>query len=157
VVYLEGVLREAVHRLKYSGRTTLAEPLGDLMAVYWMQHPMPTDVIVPVPLHAARLRERGYNQATLLAREMARRVGLMVNEQMLVRQRATAPQVELNAMQRKENVHDAFCCSGDSLDGKQVLLIDDVCTTGATLEACAVALYAGGARSVRALTLAHAH
>jgi len=156
VVYFEGVLRKAVHQLKYSGRTAMAGPLGDLMTAYWMQNPMPADVVVPVPLHAARLRERGYNQAALLAREMAGRVGLVVDEQTLIRQRATAPQVELNARQRKENVRDAFRCSGNGLAGKQVLLVDDVCTTGATLDACAVALYEGGARGVQALTLARA-
>jgi len=156
VVYFEGVLREAMHWLKYRGRTALAEPLGGLLAAYWMQHPMTADVVVPVPLHATRLRERGYNQAALLAREMARRVGLVVDELTLVRQRATAPQVELDAKQRKENVRDAFRCSDDALTSKQVLLIDDVCTTGATLEACAVALLEGGARGVQALTLARA-
>lgn len=154
VVYFEGVLREAIHQFKYEGRTVLVEPLGDLMVAYWMQHPMPIDVVVPVPLHAARLHERGYNQATLLARELARRVGLEINEQALIRQRATAPQVELDVIQRRENVRDAFRCSGDGLAGQQVLLVDDVCTTGATLEACAVALYEGGARGVQALTLA---
>ncbi len=156
VVYFEGVLREAVHRLKYRGLTALAGPLGGLMAAYWMQHPMSADVVVPVPLHAARLRERGYNQAALLTREMARRVGLVVDERTLIRQRATAPQVGLDASQRKGNVRDAFRCSSNSLTGKQVLLVDDVCTTGATLEACAVALYEGGARGVQALTLARA-
>jgi ComF family protein len=155
-VYFEGVLREAMHRLKYRGLAALAEPLGGLMATYWKKHPMPADIVVPVPLHAARLRERGYNQAALLAREMARQVGLQVAEQTLVRQRATAPQVELDARQRRENVRDAFCCSDDSLSGSTVLLIDDVCTTGATLEACAIALIAGGARGVQALTLARA-
>jgi ComF family protein len=156
VAYLEGVLREAVHWFKYRGRTALAMPLGDLMATYWMQHPMPADIVVPVPLHVTRLRERGYNQAALLACAMARQVGLVINEQALTRQRATAPQVELSARQRKENVHDAFRCSGSELIGKQVLLVDDVCTTGATLEACAVALYEGGASGVWALTLARA-
>lgn len=155
-VYFEGVLREAVHWLKYRGRTALAGPLGDLMAAYWVQHPMPIDAVVPVPLHAARLRERGYNQAALLAREMARRVGLVVDERALVRQRATASQTELNASQRKENVRDAFRCFGNSLAGKRVLVVDDVCTTGATLEACAVALYEGGVCGVQALTLARA-
>jgi ComF family protein len=155
-VYFEGVLRQAMHHLKYRRRTTLAEPLGGLMVAYWMQHPSPVDVVVPVPLHAARLRERGYNQAALLGCELARRTGLAVDEQTLVRQRATAPQVDLNAEQRKENVHDAFCCSSNALAGKRVLLIDDVCTTGATLEACAVALHEGGARSVQALMLARA-
>ena len=155
-VYFEGVLREAIHRLKYRRLTVLSEPLGGLMAEYWTLHPMPADVVVPVPLHAARLRERGYNQAALLAREMARRVGLVMDEQTLVRQRATSPQVELNAKQRKKNVHDAFRCSSNTLAGKRVLLIDDVCTTGATLEACAVALREGGVRGVQALTLARA-
>ncbi|RLC67526.1 MAG: ComF family protein [Chloroflexi bacterium] len=156
VFYFEGVLRKAMHWFKYRGRTVLAEPLGELMAAYWTQHPMPIDVVVPVPLHAARLRERGYNQAALLAHEMARRVGLTVDERVLLRQRATAPQVELDAEQRKENVQQAFRCSGNGLKGRRVLLIDDVCTTGATLEACAIALYDGGAREVRALTLARA-
>ena len=112
---------------------------------------------MPVPLHASRLRERGYNQAALLASEMARQAGLIVDEHTLVRQRSTAPQVDLDAKQREENVHAAFRCTGDAPDGKQVLLIDDVCTTGATLQACAVALYQKGARGVRALTLARAH
>jgi predicted amidophosphoribosyltransferase len=88
---------------------------------------------------------------------MARQVGLAVNEHVLVRQRATASQVKLDASQRKENVRAAFRCLNDGLEGKRVLLIDDVYTTGATLEACAVALYDGGARSVHALTLARAH
>lgn len=156
VAYFEGALREAIHHLKYKGRTALAKPLGNLMTTYWQQHPMPVDVVVPVPLHATRLRERGYNQAALLARELTQRTGLTLNERTLVRKRATAPQVELSAMQRRENVHDAFCCSDGELAEKRVLLIDDVCTTGATLEACAVALLESGAHSVQALTLARA-
>jgi ComF family protein len=156
-VYFEGPLREAIHHLKYRRRTTLVKPLGNLMATYWRQHPMPADVVVPVPLHATRLRERGYNQAALLARELARQTELAMDEQTLARKRATAPQVELNAKQRRENVHDAFCCSNDGLADKRVLLVDDVCTTGATLEACAIALRESGARSVQALTLARAH
>ncbi len=155
-VYFEGILREAMHRFKYGQLTALARPLGDLMAAYWVQHPQPVDVIVPVPLHATRLRERGYNQAALLARELARQAKLVVDEQTLVRQRSTAPQIELDVRQRKENVHGAFRCSSDALAGKQVLLIDDVCTTGATLEACAVAVQKRGARNVWALTLARA-
>lgn len=157
VVYFGGTLREAIHRFKYNGLTALAEPLGGLMAHYWKKHPIPTDVVVPVPLHATRLRERGYNQATLLAREMARQEGLAMDETILTRQRATAPQVELNAQQRKENVRDAFLCTKDNLTSKRVLLVDDVCTTGSTLEACAVAMKKAGAYDVWALTLARAH
>jgi ComF family protein len=113
-------------------------------------------VVVPVPLHAARLRERGYNQAALLAREMAHRAALPVNEHTLTRRRATASQVELDAQQRKENVHAAFHCTDEQLVDQRVLLVDDVCTTGATLEACAEALQDSGARNVCALTLARA-
>jgi ComF family protein len=155
-VYFEGALREAIHHLKYKGHTALVKPLGNLMATYWQQHPMPADVVVPVPLHAIRLHERGYNQAALLARELTQQAGLTLDERMLVRKRATAPQVKLSAKERRENVHDAFYCCDDGLAGKRVLLIDDVCTTGATLEACAIALHESGARSVQALTLARA-
>lgn len=156
VAHFEGTVRHAMHHLKYRGHTALAEPLGGLLATYWARHPAPVDAVVPVPLHAARLRERGYNQAALLAREMARRLGLAVDERTLVRERPTAPQVGLTASQRKDNVHDAFRCLNDALVGKQVLLIDDVCTTGATLEACTLALQRKGACSVQALTLARA-
>ena len=126
------------------------------MAAYWARYPMPADIVVPVPLHANRLRQRGYNQAALLAREMAYRVGLPVDEGTLVRHRATAPQVELDAGQRKENVRGAFNCSRSALAGMRVLLIDDACTTGATLDACAIALCEGGVNSVQALMLARA-
>jgi competence protein ComFC len=156
VFYFEDVIRDAMHWLKYRGRAVVAKPLGDLMAVYWRQRGVPVDVVVPVPLHAARLRERGYNQAALLARAMARRAGLPVDERTLIRQRSTASQVDLDAKQRKENVRAAFRCAGSDLMDKRVLLIDDVCTTGATLEACAIALHEGGAREVYALTLARA-
>ncbi len=156
VVYFEGTVREALHALKYQGRVVLAEPLGALMAMYWQRHAEPVDVVVPVPLHAARLHERGYNQAALLARKMAHQAGLSLDEQTLTRHRATVSQVELNARQRKENVHAAFRCTDGPFAGRCVLLIDDVCTTGATLEACAAALYTGGAAHVQALTLARA-
>ncbi|HDQ72193.1 MAG TPA: ComF family protein [Chloroflexi bacterium] len=157
VACFEGFIQEAIHHLKYDGHFALAEPLGGLMANYWAACGHPVDVVVPVPLHAQRLRERGYNQAALLAREMVHHAGLPVDERTLVRNRATASQIDLDAVQRKENVRDAFVCVDDRLAGKRVLLIDDVCTTGSTLEACAVALYEGGAQHVRALTLARAY
>lgn len=154
--YFDGVLRDAVHHLKYRRRKALAEPLGSLMAACWKEAAAPADVVVPVPLHAARLRERGYNQAALLARVLARQAGMAVNEQTLVRQRATAAQVGLDLARRQENVRGAFCCVDSALANAHVLLVDDVCTTGATLEACALALYDGGALQVHALTLARA-
>ena len=155
-VYFEGTLHKAVHKFKYKGVTALAEPLGRLMAEYWSSHPMPVDVLVPVPLHKNRLRRRGFNQAALLAHQLSREAHLEVDEQTLVRQRATASQIDLNPEQRKKNVHDAFQCTTSALANSRVLLIDDVCTTGATLEACAVALQDRGTQSVQALTLARA-
>ena len=149
-------MREAVHAFKYNGLQALASPLAELMAQYWRAHPLPAHVLVPVPLHRARQRKRGYNQAELLARGLGQRIGLPVDTTSLVRQRSTAPQVELDALQRKQNVAGAFEVQDNNLSGQEVLLIDDVCTTAATLDACAIALRGAGARSVRALTLTRA-
>jgi len=154
VALFEGTLREAIHRFKYSNRPSLAIPLGRLMACYWDEHPIPSDVIVPVPLHLQRLRERGYNQAALLAQELSKSTGLPLWDGALKRVRQTRPQVELSAEERRENVKGAFLCLERRVQGKRVLLVDDVCTTGATLEACSEALRAGGARSVWGFTLA---
>jgi ComF family protein len=149
-------MREAIHRLKYSNSRDLAAPLGEMMVSYWQDVHLPADVIIPVPLHSRRLRDRGYNQSALLARELGKGVGLPVLENALVRVRETSPQVDLNAEERKENVRGAFHCPDDQLAGKRVLLVDDVYTTGATLEACNLALKQQSVRTVWALTLARA-
>lgn len=151
----EGAARKAVLALKYNHLASVAEPLGKLLADYLVDSPVRSsvDVIVPVPLHWARQRQRGYNQAALLARWMGRACGLPVNEGVLVRVRSTPPQVRAgNRAQRRRNVADAFACRNDSLRGASVLVIDDVMTTGATLDACARALRTAGARSVWGLT-----
>jgi len=119
-----------------------------------LENPLSADLIVPVPLHVDRLGERGYNQAALLTRELSERSGLPVEEGSLVRIRETVPQVALKADERRKNVRGAFRVRGEKLKDRQVLLIDDVSTTGATLEACAEALHEKGARSVWALVLA---
>ena len=156
VVVFEGSLRQAIHHLKYTGRSSLAEPLGSFLSAYWRACPLPADLIVPVPLHAARWRERGYNQSTLLATQLSRASGLPLIEAALIRIRATAPQITLNAAEREANVSGAFEAHADLVHGRRVLLVDDVCTTGATLAACSQALKQAGATSVWALTLARA-
>lgn len=155
-VAFEGPLRQAIHRLKYGGTASLAAPLGMFLSARWQARPLPADMIVPVPLHISRVRERGYNQSKLLAEQLSRATGLPFAEAALERVRATAPQITLSAAERKLNVRDAFQASADAVRGRQVLLVDDVCTTGATLESCSIALRRAGAASVWALTLARA-
>jgi ComF family protein len=115
----------------------------------------PVDAVVPVPLHWIRRRGRGYDQALLLAKDFSRRVGVPVEEGVLRRRRATKPQTELGRDERRENVRDAFeARRPEAVKGRTILLVDDVCTTGATIEACARALKAAGAKRVGALTAA---
>lgn len=154
VAYFEGSLRHAVHRFKYYGMHALARPLAELLIEYQEDNQLPADVIVPVPLHPDREAERGYNQAGLLAQALGRRMRLPTAETALTRVRATSPQVTLDAQERRSNVADAFRAERRDVVGRRILLIDDVCTTGATMEACSQALKAEGARSVWGLTLA---
>jgi len=154
VGYLEGALRTAIHRFKYSNMRLLATPLGQLMSQYLLQNHLPVDVVVPVPLHPHRLRERGYNQATLLAKEVEKALGLPLLEDALLRVRSTIPQVGLTARERRDNVRGAFHCADGNLKGQRILLVDDVCTTGATLEACSLALRQEGVGVVWGLVLA---
>jgi len=148
----KGALREAVHGLKYKNQRSLVPPLAALMRDAMERQGLAADVLVPVPLHQERLRQRGFNQSALLARAMVV-PGLPMDEESLVRVRATASQTTLNRAERRANMAGAFACRDGALAGRRVLLIDDVCTTGATLEACAVACRAAGAASVWGMTL----
>lgn len=154
----QGPLRSCIHALKYEGNTRLAEPLGMLLAQTYMAHTLQADVLLPMPLHVARQRERGYNQAQLLAEACAKYVHVAVNTEIVLRHRATEAQVNLKAAERQQNVAGAFQCAQvfatGALVGRSIVIIDDVCTTGATLEACAAPLYAAGARTVWGLVLA---
>jgi ComF family protein len=150
-----GTLRQAIHAFKYDNGRALAPILGARLAENWRVARRSADVIIPVPLHAARLAERGYNQSVLLARILAEATGVPIREDVLVRHKATQQQALLNAAERRANVKDAFICQGD-VGNLRVVLVDDVCTTGSTLEACAEALRGAGAASVWALTLARA-
>lgn len=150
-------MREAIHALKYGGKAALARPLGDLMAesgrALWPD--LPFDLILPVPLHRRRLRERGFNQAELLARRCARAWGLRVSGGVLVRVRFTHPQTELDREERRRNVREAFRLRRPAVvRGRRILLVDDVLTTGATAQECARVLRGGGAQVVTVFTLA---
>ena len=150
----EGVLEQAIRLYKFRGRTTLAAPLADLMLV-WMARIPPSDLVIPVPLHPSRLREREFNQALLLADRVARHLGLPCSFEHLIRVRATRPQTELNQAERSRNVRRAFAVRQPAcLEGRRVLLIDDVLTTGATLNECAKVLRSAGVETVSVLTLA---
>lgn len=149
----DGCLEKAIHRFKYEGRRPLAGPLALLLAELLAVDGIAAEAITWVPLHRGRLRSRGYNQAELLGRELARLSGLPVLEG-LVRSRDTPPQVGLDRIRRRENVRDAFGWQGLGLSRVSLLLVDDVATTGATLDACAAALRAAGAGPVIGLTVA---
>jgi ComF family protein len=150
----DGVLREAVHRFKYQRLSSMAEPFGDLLAAYWRAEHLTADWLMPVPLHPSRERDRGYNQSELLARCLARHVNVPVSRKGLRRTRATAVQMTLNAAERRKNVAGAFECVEVRVRRARVVIIDDVGTTGATLDACAQAVLKAGAASVMGLTLA---
>ena len=152
----DGVMRQAVHALKYRGCTQLASPLAEFLVDAWNRAGYDADFIIPVPLHPRRLKERGYNQSILLATEFARRVDMPVRTDMLVRTRRTEAQTQLGAAERRSNVAGAFATRGSAVSGHSVLLIDDVCTTGSTLQACADALRDAGAKRVFGLTLSRA-
>ena len=151
---MEGKVREAVHRFKYRNYRVAAPTLASLMAKYLENNPLPGEVLVPVPLHPRKLRERGYNQAGLMAKELGKLTGLPVEDRLLTRTRYTPPQARAgDGQQRSLNTADAFVYQGKP-SGNRFILVDDVCTTGSTLGACASALTDAGASSVWALVFA---
>lgn len=144
----EGVGKEIVHALKYRGYTAVVEKLAAPLLAEVVVGGF--DAVVPVPLHKARLRQRGFNQAALLARGLARRMNSPVSDTLQV-VRITRDQVELSAAERRRNVAGAF--SAGARTRGRLLLVDDVFTTGATTSACAAALLRAGATEVHAATL----
>ena len=152
-----GRLREAITALKYRGRIDLDRPLGRLLAerLREVADPATFDLVLPVPLHPRRLRERSYNQSLLLAQVLARDLGRPLERNRLRRVRATPAQQGLNAAQRQANLHRAFALAAP-LAGERVLLVDDVVTTTATARECAQVLLAGGDGVVSLAVLARA-
>lgn len=155
----DGSLRTAIHALKFKGKSVLARPLGEMLSTVYRHH-WPAgdiDVIAPVPLHRHRFRRRGFNQAYLLMRWWPLSADGEIDRRLLSRIRDTRPQTGLDRRQRRRNLKDAFIVNRpDRIVGKTVLLVDDVLTTGATVDACAAALMCEGAERVDVLTLARA-
>ncbi len=152
----EGPLREAIHQFKYRPCRSLGEPLGDWMAKR-VRLLTTTDLIMPVPLHIKRLRQRGFNQALLLAHRVSVCHKTPLSYDNLARVRPTQPQVELRGSERIKNVEGAFALRRpEQIQRKSIILIDDVFTTGATMNECASVLKHAGASQVTALTLARA-
>lgn len=150
----EGPIRSAIHALKYLDIRAIAPILGELMIKKLSPNTIRRfDCIAPVPIHKDRMRERGYNQAALLAESVSKNLNAQYIENALIKIRHTPSQVELTRYQRVNSLRGAFNPNYD-FSGAQVLLIDDVATTGSTLMNCASALKRAGARNVNALTLA---
>ena len=155
----EGSLQKAIHRWKYQGKTPLTPFFSEWMAEglcrYW--NPNLFDFMIPVPLYIQRLRERGFNQALLLVKELSHRTGIPYRKRVLQKKRLTLPQVNLSGAEREKGVKGSFQTTGkEELAGKSILLVDDVYTTGATVNECSKVLLAAGAHRVYVLTLAHA-
>ena len=151
-----GAMRQAILALKYGGIKAAAPQLGDLLADYLNANPLPGEIVAPVPMHSRRLRERGYNQSELLARRVATHSELRYERDLLFRTRQVEPQAGIgSAAQRAVNVAGSIGVSANrDVSGASVILVDDVATTGSTLETCAGALKQAGAVSVWCLTLA---
>ncbi len=155
----EGTLLEAIHRFKYRGKPGVGKVLGKIMADFagsiWDMEAF--SLIIPVPLHRKRLRQRGFNQAVVLARVIAKRFALPLDFTALRRTLPTAPQVGLGRQERSANVRGAFSAvRPERIAGRRLLLVDDVYTTGSTLAECASVLMRAGAEAVAVLTLARA-
>lgn len=149
-----GAIATAIGRLKYEDRADLAARLARAMTPAVRRFEGAVDVVVPVPLHPRRLAERGYNQAALLATPIARMLGVSSGPRALARVRDTPRQVGMDRERRRINVAGAFAARELLVRGARILLVDDVLTTGATLDGCVRALHEVGAREVRALVFA---
>ena len=156
VAAYQGVMRTAIHRLKYERDLGIALELADMLAQIMQATNWQIDLIMPVPLSEKRKAQRGYNQAALLAYPLSLQLHIPENTKGLVRVHETRSQVNLNFKERQENVQGAFSADPAIVKDKTILLVDDVFTTGATINAAAAALREAGSKRVYALTVAKA-
>lgn len=157
VVPYDGIFKEKIFEIKYNNKKELVSPLGYLMASKVKKHlpPKRDMIIIPIPLHPLREEERGYNQSTLLARVVMRELRIPLTEDVLVRQHYERSQTLLGRGERRKNIQNAFLVEDKSkIRGKNVLLVDDILTTGATMVEAAAALHSAGAEYIIGLTWA---
>jgi len=149
-------IRHIIYALKYRGATEVVPYLSPQLQKSWRNYHLPSDLLVPVPLHATREKKRGYNQSRIITQTLSAILNIPT-QSVLMRTKNTASQTKLNQRERHQNVKAAFACiSNTDVKGKHITLVDDVATTGATLDACATVLLGNGAKSVNAFTLARA-
>lgn len=155
VVEYKGIFRDLIFRFKYKDATYLARDLGDMMAAVIKKEGLWGDVLVAVPLHRQREKQRGYNQSHLLAKHISRNLRIPYKKDLLLRVKNTKVMHNLSREERQENLKGAFQIRDRrGIDGKSILLIDDIFTTGATLNACSKVLMEGGAKSVAVVAFA---
>lgn len=142
--------------MKYRGNIAFGEEVAMQMADFVRSLQWPVEIMIPVPLGKKRLKERGYNQVGLVAQPLAYELGLKYEPDALQKTRETRSQVGLTASQRSENVQDAYQAEAQVVKEKSVAIMDDVATTGSTIEACTAALRSAGAQEVYVLTIARA-
>jgi len=156
----DGVIKDAITKFKFKGKREFSSPLSNILINFIENLPAEgsfhaVDVVVPVPLFHERQKERGYNQSELLAARVAQHLKLPLDGNVLVRARKTKPQFDLKREERFKNVRDAFIVpKTEEIAGRNVLLVDDILTTGATTAECSKALKQAGAKNVVVLTLA---
>jgi len=149
-------VQNALHTLKYRRNMGIGDALARQMTGFVHALDLDVDMLIPIPLGKKRLKERGYNQVALVARPLAHELGLQYSPQGLRKSRDTRSQVGLNISQRRENVSKAYQAEVKVVNGRSILLMDDVATTGSTIQSCAEALLSAGARDVCAITIARA-
>jgi len=155
VFEFSGIIKDMLHRLKYDNEVDLAYPVGIFAAKKIENTNWDIDAVIPVPLHQKKLSERGFNQSLLIGEVVARESGIDVLKDVLIRQRYTKSQVNLSRLERMSNVENAFeIISGKKIKGRTVLLLDDIMTTGATLNECSRILKECGAGMVYCITAA---